>query len=73
MKRQEANLEICQKLTEFFSRPENADIRFFQALTIMGLLETQIDEHKNVNGVKDPFHQESAKTLQIIKQKTSIG
>jgi hypothetical protein len=68
MARQESNLEICKKLTEYFSRPENRDIRFFQALSNMGLLEQQYDDRLNVTGVKDPFYQESAKTLQIINQ-----
>lgn len=68
MVRQETNLEICKKLTKFFSDPKNKDIRFFQALSNMGLLEQQYDDRLNVTGVNDPFYQESAKTLQIINQ-----
>jgi hypothetical protein len=67
--RQETNLEIVRLLEQYFSRPENRDIRFFQALSNMGLLEQQYDDRLNVTGVADPFYQESTKTLQIIKEK----
>lgn len=68
MTRQESNLEICKKLTDFFSRPENHDIRFFQGLTNLGLFYQQFDDRMNVTGIDDPFCQESTKTLQIINK-----
>jgi hypothetical protein len=69
MKRQEANLEICQLLTDFFANEKHRDVRFFQALHILNLFEMQYDDKLNVTGVKDPFSQESVKTLNIIKEK----
>jgi len=66
MTRQEHNLEICQKLTEFFADPNNKDIRFFQALTAMGMFNPQIDNRYNVSGVDDPFHVESSVTNEKI-------
>jgi len=69
MTRQEANMQIIVELTNFFSKPENRDVRFFQGLTVMGLFNQQIDDRMNVTGIDDPFHQESTKTLNIIKDK----
>ena len=69
MTRQEANMQIIAELTNFFSKPENRDVRFFQGLTAMGLFNQQIDDRLNVTGIDDPFHQESTKTLNIIKSK----
>lgn len=62
MTRQEHNLEICQKLTEFFSNPNHKDLRFFQALAAM---ET-IDYTTEIGLVVDPFNKESSKTNQDI-------
>ena len=56
--RQQYNLEICEMLTEFFSKPENADVRFFQALAAM---ET-IDYNSTQGTVIDPFNIESKST-----------
>lgn len=64
--RQENNLEICQKLTEFFSDPNHSDVRFFQALSSMNLYKNQYDEELNIIGIEDPFYIESSKTNQEI-------
>lgn len=66
MTRQEHNLEICQKLTEFFSNPNHKDLRFFQALSAMDLFTQQYDDRINVTGIDDPFYVESSKTNQDI-------
>jgi hypothetical protein len=56
--RQEYNLEICEMLTEFFSKPENSQVRFFQALAIMDTLD-----YNTIQGnVIDPFSKESRET-----------
>lgn len=64
--RQEHNLEICEKLTQFFADPKHKDIRFFQALCNMDLLVQQYDDRMNVSGVEDPFHKESSTTNKQI-------
>ena len=69
-----ANLEICRKLMEFFSK--NQDIRFFQGLNILGLQNPiKVDEVKYDEGyrvrdeiiIKDNFHEESLTTLNKLK------
>jgi hypothetical protein len=70
MTRQEANMQIIAELTEFFSKPEHKNVRFFQGLTEMGLFKQQIDDRMNVTGIDDPFHQESTKTLNHITEFT---
>jgi len=62
MTRQEHNLEICQKLTEFFRNPNHKDLRFFQALAAMDT----IDYTTETGFVVDPFNKESSKTNQDI-------
>jgi hypothetical protein len=64
--RQQHNLEICEKLTQFFSDPNHIDLRFFQALSAMDLFTQQYDEDRNVTGIEDPFHKESSKTNKDI-------
>lgn len=68
MTRQEANLEIVKKLEEFFSKPEHKDVRFFQALSNMGLFTQQVDDRLNVTGIDDPFWQESRTTVEIVNK-----
>ena len=62
MTRQEHNLEICKKLTEFFSNPECKDLRFFQGLAVLDLLDYNIDQ----GFVIDPFNTESKTTNNTI-------
>jgi hypothetical protein len=69
--RQDHNLEICQKLTEFFSNPNHKDIRFFQALSAMDLFKIQYDDKLNTTGIEDPFYIESSKTNQDITNFTT--
>ena len=64
--RQEHNLEICQKLTEFFSDPNHKDIRFFQALNAMDMFTNRVDDFGVVHGINDPFHTESKTTNDTI-------
>jgi hypothetical protein len=64
--RQQHNLEICEKLTQFFSDPNHKDIRFFQALTAMDLFAQEYDDQMNVTGIEDPFHKESSTTNKQI-------
>ena len=63
MTKQDQNLEICKNLVEFFSRPENRDIRFFQGLYAMGLFNQQFDDRLNCTGVEDPFYVNNEKVL----------
>ena len=60
--RQEHNLEICKKLTEFFSNPECKDLRFFQGLAILDILDYDIDRGFFI----DPFNKESKTTNDTI-------
>ena len=62
MTRQEHNLEICQKLTEFFSNPNHKDLRFLQGLAAMEVFDYSTD----TGFVVDPFNTESSKTDQAI-------
>ncbi len=62
--RQQYNLEICEMLTEFFSKPENKDVRFFQALAAMDT----IDYNSTQGTVIDPFNTESKCTNDKIYQ-----
>jgi len=65
MPRYNANLEICQKLTEFFEKPENHDLRFFQGLSVLGMIENQ---HIDIMCIKDNFHEESLATIRNMKK-----
>jgi hypothetical protein len=60
--RQEHNLEICQKLMEFFSNPECKDLRFFQGLAVLDIL----DYTTETGFVIDPFNKESKTTNDTI-------
>jgi hypothetical protein len=62
MTRQEHNLEICQKLTEFFSNPNHKDLRFLQGLVAMDIF----DYTTETGFIVDPFNKESSKTNQDI-------
>ena len=62
MTRQEHNLEICQKLTKFFSDPNLKDLRFFQGLAAMDTL----DYTAETGFVVDPFNKESSTTNKDI-------
>jgi hypothetical protein len=68
MVHKETNLEICQKLTEYFSRPENEQIRFFQGLSNLGLFKSQFDDRLNCTGVDDNYYESPEKTLCTISQ-----
>ncbi len=69
-----ANLAICRKLMEFFSR--NQDIRFFQGLQILGLQKSELaifnkkdsDREFKEMIILDNFHEESLTTLNKLKE-----
>lgn len=65
--RQEINIEICELLIEFFSKPENRDLRFFQALSNIGLFNPQFDDQLVCTGVDDPYQQDSKLTRDKIR------
>ena len=68
MTRQEANLEIIEKLKQFFT--ENPDIRFFQGLQILKLqnITSTLTAHDEVEySIEDNFHEESTTTLNKLK------
>ena len=76
MERQSANIEICDKLKEFFSKEENKDLRFFQGLTA-----TKLVKHVPVSNalgvmlyslVEDNFNEESLITLNNLIDNTPI-
>ena len=67
MGRREANLEILEKLKDYFSSPGMEGIRFFQGLSNLGLFNQQFDDRLNCTGIDDPFYEESNKTLNKIK------
>ena len=64
---QETNLEICKALTEFFSKPENKDLRFFQGLSTFNLFKQQFDDSLICTGIDDPFYYSNSKVLEKIK------
>lgn len=68
MSNQEKNLEICQKLTEFFSDPKNRDLRFFQALSNMGAFKQQFDDRLNCVGVDDPYYISNDRVIKLINE-----
>lgn len=59
--RQEHNLEICKKLTQFFTDEKNKDLRFFQSLIIMDVLK-----YNKESNLLDPFNMESSDVNKII-------
>jgi len=65
--RQDHNLEICEKLTEFFSNPNHKDVRFLQALAAMDIF----DYSTETGFIVDPFNTESSKTNQDITNFTT--
>jgi len=67
MDNQKTNLEICQKLTEFFSDPKTKDLRFFQGLTSLDLFNPIYDDRLNVVGVDDPFYVRNEVVLMKIQ------
>ena len=67
MERKEDNLEILERLEEYFSSPDREEIRFFQGLSNLGLFNQQFDDRLNCTGIDDPFYEESKKTLDKIK------
>lgn len=65
-KRQEANLEILNKIG--MAVMKYPDLRFGQILVNLGIIEYQRDPASfDKIGVKDPFNEESVITLQRIK------
>jgi hypothetical protein len=69
MKREKSNLEIIEILKEYFSSPENQDIRFFQGLSNLNIFKQQFDDRLNCTGIEDPYYYESEKVLNHIKSK----
>lgn len=69
MTRKEANLEICKKLTEFFLKEENKDLRFTQGLFILDINELDYNSlFKPVQVLKDKWAEESVTTLNNLKE-----
>lgn len=68
MDNQSTNIEICEKLIEFFKRPENKNLRFFQALSNMKIFENQYDDRLNVQGIDDPYYYENRKIIKKIDE-----
>jgi len=66
MARFNSNIEICNKLIDFFNKEENKDIRFFQALQILKLQDVIILEDINHSYIEDNFNEESLTTLKKI-------
>ena len=70
MERQSANVEICNKLIEFFSKEENKGLRFWQGLTALGLLKHfEIDNDfmsNNFMAIEDNFNEKSLATLKKL-------
>lgn len=66
MDRLTANIEILQKLRNFFI--ENPDIRFFQGLQALKLQESHYFEYEEQTLILDNFHEESSKTLKKIDE-----
>ena len=66
--RQHYNLQICEMLKDFFLKPENKDVRFFQALVIMNTLDYIIEYTPltQTQEFKDPFNKESKQTYDKI-------
>lgn len=61
MARFNSNIEICNKLTDFFNKTENKQIRFCQALQILG-----INHQLSSGDLIDNFNEESLTTLKKI-------
>ena len=65
-----ANIELCDKLKEFFSKEENKDLRFFQGLISLNLMK--MIPVVNALGeplcsyVEDNFNEESIETLKKL-------
>lgn len=68
MPRFNANIEICNKLMEFFSKEENKDLRFFQGLQILKLQKSQVGHMTSAMVILDNFHEESLITLKKMKE-----
>lgn len=66
MTRQEANLEICEHLTNYFSNPKHKDSRFWQGLFNLGIIDSRLHENDTVR-IKDDHNLESIKTLQKLR------
>lgn len=69
---QKTNIEICKELMEFFSNPVNSDIRFFQGLTNLRLLEPRLGVDGLIAGIQDPYNKSSEQTLITIQQNKPI-
>lgn len=72
MTRKESNMEIIKRLQEYFEKPENEDIRFFQGLSNLGLFNHQTNDEGIVTGIDDPHFQDSGRTLITIEQSMNI-
>jgi len=74
MARFNSNIEICNKLIDFFNKEECKDIRFFQALQILKLQDIIILEDINHSYIEDNFNEESLTTLKkIIEYEKTIN
>ena len=70
MARFNANIEICNRLKEFFGKEENKDLRFWQGLTALELLKHfEVDNDfvsSNFMAIEDNFNEESLVTLKKL-------
>lgn len=66
MTRQEANLEICEHLTNYFAKKENKDSRFWQGLFNLGIIDSKLHENDTVR-IKDDHNLESIKSLHKLR------
>jgi hypothetical protein len=66
MARFNANIEICNRLKEFFGKEENKELRFFQGLQALKLQNLQIGHMTSTMVILDNFHEESLVTLKKL-------
>ena len=70
MSRFNSNVEICNRLKEFFNKEENKDLRFFQGLVALKLLEHELIQGDTFGAeqmiIKDNFSEESLTTLRKL-------
>ena len=66
MTRQEANLEICEHLTNYFSKPENKDLRFWQGVFNIGVIDSKLSINHKLR-IKDDYNMESIESLHKLR------
>lgn len=61
MSRQAANVQICNKLRQFFEDEKHKDLRFCQALFVLGLIKQDKD-----GKIIDNFNEESYDSIRKL-------